>query len=68
VGVAVGVGVGVLVGAGDGVGVVPATVTLGVDPVAPPQADRARAARMEALRPDERRARESMPKNMDEMM
>ena len=67
----VGVGVGVDVGAGVGVGVgaPPAiVVTPDVVPEAPPHADKAKAARRMALWPDERRARDSMPKNMDEMM
>ena len=69
-GVGVGVGVGADVGAGVGVGVgaPPAiVVTPGVDPEAPPQAASANNESKAAYLPDERRARESMPKNMDAM-
>ncbi|MEO5494539.1 MAG: hypothetical protein ABIR08_11015 [Sphingomonas sp.] len=53
---------------GDGLGVVPLTaVTPDVAPEAPPHADKAKAARRMAQWPDERRARDSMPGNMDEM-
>ncbi|QDZ08059.1 hypothetical protein FPZ24_11675 [Sphingomonas panacisoli] len=66
VGVGVAVAPGVGVGVGVGVGSFATAVTPG-DPPAPPHADKAKAASKKAQWPDERRARDSMPKNMDEM-